>query len=269
MLRRVGLLGWPVAHSRSPVIFGHWFERYGIKGRYELLPVQPEALNAFFAKFDEMGFAGLNVTVPHKISAAAHVDLDPVGARLGSINTIWREDGRLRGTSSDGAGFVASLDEQAPQWREARTALILGAGGASIAVADALTAAGLDLTIANRRAQRAELLAEKVGALTIPWETVPRHLERFDLLVNTTSLGMEGHQPLNLDLAPLPAHAVVVDIVYNPLRTPLLEEAAARGLATVDGLGMLIHQATVGFEKWFGRKPEVDAELRAKVLATL
>ena len=269
MTRRVGLLGWPVAHSRSPTIFAHWFERYGIDARYELLPVQPEALKAFFRQFDEMGFDGLNVTVPHKISAAAFVDLDPVGRRLGSINTVWREDGRLRATSSDGAGFIASLDEQAPAWRSAENALVLGAGGASIAVCDALITAGLDVAVANRRAQRAELLVGRVGGHAVPWESVPGLLPRADLLVNTTSLGMEGNQRLDIDLAPLPAHAVVADIVYNPLHTPLLQEAAARGLATVDGLGMLIHQATVGFEKWFGHRPEVDAALREKVLATL
>ena len=269
MTRRVGLLGWPVAHSRSPVIFGHWFERYGIDARYELLPVQPEALKAFFRQFEDMGILGLNVTVPHKIAAAQFVDLDPVGQRLGSINTIWRQDGRLHATSSDGAGFIASLDEQAPQWRSAKTALVLGAGGASIAVVDALDAAGVAVAVANRRPQRAELLVSRIGGQAVAWESVPQMLPRTELLVNTTSLGMEGSQPLDLDLSPLPEGAVVADIVYNPLQTPLLKRAAARGLATVDGLGMLIHQATVGFEKWFGHKPEVDAALRQKVMATL
>lgn len=270
MDRRVGLIGWPVAHSRSPVIFGHWFERYGIKGRYELLPVEPEQLNRFFAEFKAMGLVGCNITVPHKIAAAKHVTLDPVGKRLGSINTVWTaEDGTLHGTSSDGTGFIASLDEQAPQWRKSRHALVLGAGGAAIAVTDALTDAGIPLTIANRKAQRAQGLAHHMGASALAWEDVPANLDRVDLLVNTTSLGMAGSPPLDLDLGPLPPSCVVVDIVYNPLRTPLLEDARARGLATVDGLGMLLHQATVGFEKWFGQLPEVDEALRQKVLATL
>ncbi|WP_226573719.1 shikimate dehydrogenase [Acuticoccus sediminis] len=269
MTRRVGLLGWPVAHSRSPVIFAHWFQRYGINARYELLPVQDHGLKQFFADFDSMGFVGLNVTVPHKISAAQFVDLDPVGQRLGSINTIWREDGKLRATSSDGAGFIASLDEQAPSWRSAKTALVIGAGGAAIAVTDALATAGVSIRIANRRAQRAETLAARVGGEAVLWSAIPRELPHVDLLVNTTSLGMEGSSPLEIDLSPLPAHAVVSDIVYNPLNTPLLKQAEARGLATVDGLGMLLHQATVGFEKWFGQTPEVDEALRSKVIATL
>ncbi|WP_075220613.1 shikimate dehydrogenase [Acuticoccus yangtzensis] len=269
MVTRVGLVGFPVAHSRSPMIFGHWFERYDIKARYELLPVHPAELDRFFAEFGTMGLTGVNVTVPHKIAAAGHVRLDPVGARLNSINTVWMEDGALAGTSSDGAGFIASLDEQAPDWRSAKRGLVLGAGGASVAVCDALIDAGLDLVIVNRRQQRAELLAAKVGARAMAWDDIPALLGEADLLVNTTSLGMDGHEPLKVDLAPLPAGAVVADIVYNPLRTPLLEAAAARGLTTVDGLGMLIHQATVGFEKWFGFRPEVDAALRAKVVATL
>lgn len=265
---RVGVIGWPVAHSRSPVIFAHWFERYGIDATYERLPVPPDGIDAFFAALPDSDLTGVNVTAPHKIAAARSVALDGVGERLGSVNTVWR-DGELRGTSSDGAGFLASLDDQAPGWREARRATILGAGGAAIAVADALATAGLSVAIANRTPARAEALAAAVGGVAIAWATLPDRLGETDLLVNATSLGMAGAEPLDLDIARLPERASVADIVYDPLRTPLLSQASARGLATVDGLGMLLHQATVGFEKWFGLRPEVDDALRAKVAATL
>ena len=269
MTRRVGLIGWPIRHSRSPVIFAHWFERYGIDGTYDLIPVPPEEVDRFFAELPGTDLAGVNVTVPHKIAAAGHVTLDPVGRRLGAINTVWRDGDGLTGTSSDGAGFVASLDATAPQWREAGTALVLGAGGAAIAVADALADAGLDVTIANRTEAKAAALAAQVRGTAIGWDALADHLPACGLLVNTTSLGMAGQEPLAVDLAPLPRTAVVADIVYNPLETALLRAARERGLATVDGLGMLLHQATVGFARWFGVSPEVDAALRDRVVATL
>ena len=265
----VGVVGYPVAHSRSPQIFAHWFDRYGISARYGIVPVSPEDADAFFSALPAH-LAGVNVTVPHKETAARHVALEGAGARLGVVNTLWRDGDTVRGTSSDGAGFLASLDAGAPAWRDGEGAcVILGAGGAAIAIADALVAAGRTVILANRTLARAEAVAADVGATAIAMADLPDALAGAGLLVNATSLGMVGSSALDIDLAPLPPAAVVTDIVYNPLVTPLLADAATRGHATVDGLGMLLHQATVGFEKWFGILPEVDAELRAKVVATL
>jgi shikimate dehydrogenase len=266
---RVGVVGWPVKHSRSPVIFGHWFDRHGIDAVYETVPVEPERAEAFFAGLAASDLRGVNVTMPHKTVAARHVRLDRAGERLGAVNTIWREGDGLAGTSSDGTGFVLSLDDQAPDWRGGSRALVLGAGGAAVAVVDALIAEGLAVTVANRTAGKAAALAARTGAGTAPWEALGQAMAEADLLVNATSLGMSGSAPLKADLSSLPRHATVADLVYNPLETPLLADARARGLAAVDGLGMLLFQAVVGFERWFGTTPVVDAELRAKVAATL
>lgn len=265
----VGVVGYPIAQTRSPHIFEHWFDRYGIDARYETIPVEPEIADAFFAGLPQR-YAGVNVTVPHKETAARHVLVEGAGARLGVVNTLWRDGEVVRGTSSDGAGFLASLDAGAPQWRDGEgPAVILGAGGAAIAIADALHAEGRDVVLLNRTAERAETAARRVGVRAAPMADLADVLAGAGLLVNATSLGMTGKPVLDLDLSPLPARTVVTDIVYNPLVTPLLAAAAMRGHATVDGLGMLLHQATVGFEKWFGLRPEVDAALRHKVAATL
>lgn len=268
-MKRVGLAGWPVKHSRSPLIHGHWIEAHGIAARYDLLPVPPEDAAAFFADLDGAGLAGLNVTVPHKLAAARAVRVDEIGARLGSTNLLWRAADGWHGTSSDGLGFTRSLDADAPRWRDAGTALVVGAGGAAIAAADALAAAGLAVVVANRSADRAEALARQIGGRAVAWDEVPAALHGIGLLVNATTLGMDGNPALPLDLAPLPAGAIVTDLVYNPLETPLLAAARARGLAAVDGLGMLLHQASEAFERWFGVRPAVTPELRAKVVATL
>lgn len=266
---RVGVVGWPVAHSRSPAIFGHWFDRYGIDAVYEKIPVPPEEVDGFFAALPD-DLVGVNVTIPHKIAAARHAECHDAAARLGVANTVWREDGRLHATSSDGIGFLASLDQAAPRWQEGHgIALVLGAGGAAIAVADALVARGRTVVVANRTLAKAEVVARIVGAVAAPWQVVPEALSAATLLVNATSLGMAGEPPLEVDLAPLAHTATVADIVYTPLETGLLASARARGLAAVDGLGMLLHQATVGFEKWFGVRPVVDDALRRAVLATL
>lgn len=266
---KVGVVGFPVAHSRSPVIFQHWFERYGIDAAYERIPLAPEDADAFFAALPEE-WAGVNVTVPHKETAARHVVCDAAAQALGTVNTLWREGARVMGTSSDGAGFVASLDQAAPSWRDGTPdALVLGAGGAALGIVDALQRAGARVRVANRTAARAETLAERTGAGVVAWADRASALSGVSLLVNATSLGMEGNAPLEVDLAALCAGAVVADIVYSPLETRLLADARARGLVGVDGLGMLLHQATVGFEKWFGLVPEVDAALRDKVVATL
>jgi len=266
---RVGVVGWPVNHSRSPAIFGHWFDVHGIDARYEPIPVAPEAGEPFFAELAASDLRGVNVTMPHKTVAARHVRLDPAGARLGAVNTIWREEDGLAGTSSDGSGFVASLDDQAPDWRRDGAVLLLGAGGAAVAVADALVAEGALVTVTNRTAERADALAARVGARTAPWEALPDAMAGADLFVNATALGMTGADRLAVDLAALKPSAVVADLVYNPLETELLAAARVRGLTTVDGLGMLLFQAVVGFERWFGVRPQVDEALRRKVAATL
>lgn len=266
---KVGVVGWPIAHSRSPVIFAHWFEAHGINARYELIPVAPEEADRFFEELPAE-WQGVNVTVPHKATAARHVVAEGAGARLDVVNTVWRDGETVRGTSSDGFGFVASLDGAAPQWRDGEgTALILGAGGAAVAIADALAAEGRAVVIANRTEAKAEALATMVGGTAVPVEHLGDAMAGAGLFVNTTSQGMKGADALHVDLGPLPAHAVVADIVYNPLETPLLAAARARGLHGVDGLGMLLHQATEGFFRWFGVRPVVDEALRCKVLATL
>lgn len=266
---KVGVAGWPVGHSRSPHIFQHWFDRYGVEARYEIVPVQPEEADAFFADLPAE-WAGLNVTVPHKATAARHVVTEGAGARLGVVNTLWRDGDIVRGTSSDGAGFLASLDADAPNWRDGTPrAVILGAGGAAVALADALHAAGREVVLCNRTLARAEAVAAATGTAVVAMEDLADALSGAGLLVNATSLGMVGSPPLDIDLSPLPTEAVVSDIVYNPLVTGLLASAKERGNPTVDGLGMLLHQATVGFEKWFGIVPEVDASLRAKIVGTL
>ncbi|WMS44279.1 shikimate dehydrogenase [Acuticoccus sp. MNP-M23] len=266
---RVGVAGWPVKHTRSPAIFAHWFERYGVDARYELIPVAPEDADSFFAELPAE-WAGVNVTVPHKRTAAAHIKLEGAGARLGVANTLWRADGVVCGTSSDGPGFVASLDAAAPAWRDSNApALILGAGGAALAIADALRATGCAVTVANRTLAKAESIAASTGAAAIPLTDLADAMAGCGVFINATTRGMAGIDPLDIDLSPLPASAVVADIVYNPLETALLAAARSRGLVAVDGLGMLLHQATLGFERWFGIKPEVDAALRAKVVATL
>ena len=264
---RVGVVGWPVAHSRSPAIFAHWFERYAIDASYELIPVRPEAADDFFAALPAE-FRGVNVTLPHKKTAAAHVALTGAGARLGVVNTLWRDGETVRGTSSDGAGFLASLDAAAPEWQRG-DALVLGAGGAAVAVVDALRARGVDVLVANRTHDKAVALAASLGAKAIAWERLGEALGEVRLLVNATSLGMDGMPALDLDLGAMPYGSTVADIVYTPLLTPLLAAAEARGLVAVDGLGMLLHQATVGFERWFGIAPEVDEALHRAVSATL
>ncbi|MEM9222757.1 MAG: shikimate dehydrogenase [Pseudomonadota bacterium] len=267
-MRKVGVVGWPVTQSRSPVIFGHWFERYGVEGRYELIPVRPEDADDFFQNLPAE-WTGVNVTIPHKEAAARHVQCHGPALTLGVANTLWRQGGAVHGTSSDGHGFVASLKADAPAWDPSMLNLVVGAGGASAAIVAALKSFG-EVMVVNRTTSRAEALAEKIGGVQwASWDALGDVLGKAGLLVNATSLGMTGTAPLELDVSRLPKNAVVADIVYNPLETPLLAAARAQNLFTVDGLGMLLHQATVGFERWFGIAPDVDAELRAKVVATL
>ncbi len=267
-----GVMGWPVDHSLSPRLHGFWLEHYRIDGAYLPLPVAPEGFERALRGLADAGFRGVNLTLPHKQAglAACH-DVEPLAERIGAVNTVVFEDGRLEGRNTDAFGFLENLRQGAPAWDAAAgPALVLGAGGAARAVAAALLDAGApEVRLSNRTAARAEALARALGARVVPvaWEGRAEALDGLALLVNTTSLGMAGQPALDLDLDPLPAAALVTDIVYTPLETPLLARARARANPAVDGLGMLLHQARPGFEAWFGVAPEVTAELRAFVLA--
>jgi shikimate dehydrogenase len=271
MTIRAGVIGWPVGHSLSPKLHGFWLKAYGIDGSYEAIPVEPENLERGLRGLAERGYAGVNVTVPHKEAALALCDETDAAARaIGAANTLVFSDGRIHGGNSDAFGFLENLRQNSPGWRaDAGPAVVLGAGGAARAVVWALLDEGVPgLRLVNRTLGRAEALAEAFGDRVSPlsWEDAGAALAGAALLVNTTSLGMEGQPPLALELAALPEAALVTDIVYAPLETPLLALARARGNPTVDGLGMLLHQARPGFEAWFGVAPEVTPELRAAVL---
>ncbi|WP_336801222.1 shikimate dehydrogenase [Kaistia sp. MMO-174] len=268
------VIGWPVKHSRSPIIHRHWLSELGLAGDYVRHPVEPEQAAAFFAGFATGPFVGCNVTVPHKEVAFAAVDhADAVATALGAVNTVWLEDGRLMGSNTDAEGFIANLDHGAPGFdANPGAAIVLGAGGAARAVIWALQARGFaPIHVINRTRDRAGALAERFGSDIHPagWEDLPALLPQASLLVNTTSLGMEGQPPLVIDLAAARDDLLVTDIVYIPLETPLLKVARSRGLKTVDGLGMLLHQAVPGFERWFGRRPVVTPELRRLILADM
>ncbi len=270
--RLAGVVGWPVGHSLSPRLHGFWLDHHGIDGAYLPLAVAPQHFEAALRGLGDVGFRGVNVTIPHKQAALALCDeAAPLATRIGAVNTLVFEDGRLKGSNTDAFGFLENLRQGVPAWDPAAgPALILGAGGAARAVAVALLDAGApELRLANRTAARAEALAEELGGqvTAVPWEARGAALRDLALLANTTSLGMTGQPPLDLDLDPLPTGAVVTDIVYAPLETDLLARARARGNPAVDGLGMLLHQARPGFEAWFGVAPEVTAELRSFVLA--
>ena len=265
-MRIAAVIGDPIGHSRSPKLHRHWLHRYGIDGAYVPLRVAPADLEATLRLMVGQGWAGCNVTIPHKEAALALADTATERARrIGAANTLVFEGGRIRADNTDGIGFVANLTAGA-RWDATRPALVLGAGGAARGVVDALLDAGVpELRIANRTVAKAQALAAAFpGAVALDW---PGDMADVGLLVNTTSLGMIGQPPLNLDLTPLPRDAVVTDIVYAPLETPLLAAARARGNQAVDGLGMLLHQAVPGFATWFGTVPEVDDALRAAVLA--
>ncbi len=269
---RAFLIGHPVAHSRSPMLHGYWLKRYGLDGAYELVDVEPGKVDAFFARLRDEGWAGGNVTVPHKVAVMPFLNRVEAAARaVGAVNTIWREGETLVGGNTDVAGFIDNLDELAPGWDDsAQNAVIIGAGGAARAIVYALKQRRLRVALANRTIDKAEEIATDLGGVTAHGlEALPDLLGEADLLVNTTSLGMLGKPPLELDIAPLKKGAVVYDIVYVPLETPLLRQAKAGGHRTVDGLGMLLHQAAPGFQRWFGQRPEVTTELRALLEADI
>lgn len=261
------VIGHPVAHSRSPMLHNYWLRELGIAGSYEKIDVPPEALGAFFASFERNGFVGGNITVPHKAEAAKYVARRDEAARaIGAINTVWFENGQLVGANTDAYGFIANLDERAPGWDVASgRAVILGAGGAARAAIYGLRSRNMTVTLVNRTAQHVEALASYFGngvSVGDPSD-LGSLLGSADLLVNTTSLGMSGKPPLEISLDPLKRTAVVYDVVYVPLETRLLRDAATRGHRIVDGLGMLLHQAVMGFSKWFGKTPKITQELRA------
>lgn len=268
------VIGWPVQHSRSPLIHRHWLARYGIAGDYVRHAVAAEDVGAFFAGLAEGPYVGCNVTVPHKEAAFAAVDAaDAVASALGAVNTIWLDQGRRIGGNTDAFGFLANLDQRAPGFADGGgPALVLGAGGAARAVLYALKSRGFGpIHVVNRSRARADALAERFGSplVVASWSELPLLLAEARLLVNTTSLGMQGEPPLDIDLRPARDDLLVTDIVYVPLETPLLAAARARGLPVVDGLGMLLHQAAPGFERWFGVRPVVTPELRQLVLADM
>jgi shikimate dehydrogenase len=272
MTRAACLIGWPAAHSRSPVIHKYWLTSFGIDGDYRIEAVKPEDFASFVARLGERGYVGANVTLPHKEQALKIADADARGRAVGAANTLWFDGGTLRATNTDVEGFIASLDASADGWDKTDEALVLGAGGAARAVVFGLIERGIKtIHLANRTLPRAEELARQFGASVKPatWDRVAALLPRAGLLVNTTSLGMKDQPPLEIDLDLLPAGATVSDAVYIPLETPLLKAARARGLATGDGLGMLLHQAVRGFSLWFGQRPAVTPELRALVEADL
>lgn len=275
-----GVIGWPVAHSLSPRLHGYWLTHHGVDGAYLPLPVMPDRLPDAIKGLRALGFRGANVTIPFKEAVIPLIDaLTPVARQIGAVNTLIVDaDGKITGTNTDASGFLDNLRDGAPQWDANRPAAVLGAGGAARAVCAALLGAGVpEVRLFNRTFDKAETLAAhfrphfKAAIRPLPlspkvWEG---SLADVGVVVNTTSLGMTGHPPIELDLGVVPHDAVVADIVYNPLRTPFLAAAEARGLATVDGLGMLLFQARAGFHHWFGEMPEVTAELRAFVLEAM
>ena len=270
--RAACLIGWPAAHSRSPVIHHYWLRTLGIEGGYNIEAVPPEGFAEFVLHLSTHGFVGANVTIPHKEHALALTTPDARARAAGAANTLWYEDGVLRSTNTDIEGFIDNLDASAPGWDAAEDALVLGAGGSARGVVFGLFERGIKrVYLANRTMDRAQALVDQFGAGVHPvaWDAIGDLLPRAGLLVNTTSLGMQGQPPLEVDAGLLPSHAVVADLVYVPLQTPLLAAARARGLKTADGLGMLLYQAVRGFELWFGQRPAVTPELRAVVEADL
>jgi len=276
LLTKAFVTGFPVKHSRSPLIHGHWLKQFGITGSYEAVEVAQADFPAFIAhlKDGSSGFAGGNVTIPHKETAFALADEpDELASELGAANTLYLRDGRLKATNTDGHGFLNNLDDRAPGWDTAKnTAVILGAGGASRAIIQALRDRGFGAVhVLNRTEARGQELADRFGPRVHagPMNALAERLAGADLFVNTTSLGMDDSDAFDIDFTDMRSGALVTDIVYVPLITPILGQAKAQGMRVADGLGMLLHQAVPGFEKWFGKRPEVTPELRALIISDM
>ena len=270
---RAAVIGNPISHSLSPKLHSYWLNRYGIEGEYTALKVTEDALETTLRELPGKGFIGANVTIPHKVSVMQFADqLTDRATLIGAANTlIFKEDGRIFADNTDGYGFMANLRQGAPEWDpKAGPAAIFGAGGAARAIIVALADAGVpEIIIANRTRAKAEALRADFGArvTVVDWVQADKMLEDANTVINTTSLGMTGAHEFKVSLDAMSSKAVVTDIVYNPLQTPFLKAAAEKGCTTVDGLGMLLHQGVPGFERWFGRRPEVDDATRAAVLA--
>lgn len=265
------VIGAPVAHSRSPALFSHWFDTYGIAGHYVPIHVEQSDLAAVLQTLPKLGFVGCNVTIPHKEAVLELADTITDRARqIGAANTLTFRDGQIEADNTDGLGFIANLHHNAPDWDPtAGPAVVLGAGGAARAILSALISENVpEILIANRTRSRADQLAKEFGATVkvIDWADATRVLNQVKTVINSTSLGMTGKAPLTLSLDGLHAGQLVTDIVYTPLKTDLLKAAKAKGCQTVDGLGMLLHQAVPGFARWFGQAPEVTESTRKAVL---
>lgn len=280
LTKKAFVVGYPIKHSRSPLIHGYWLEKLGLQGSYEAIPVEPDRFDRFMQglRNGESGYVGGNVTIPHKESAYGLADRpDHLAQELGAANTLWVEDGNIHATNTDGRGFTANLDQRHPGWDrgtegESRRAVILGAGGAARAVIQAVRDRGFDeLHVVNRTLSRAKEMRDRFGSRVFPhsMDALAEVMQTASLFINTTSLGMDGQPVPTIDFSALAEGAVVTDIVYVPLVTPILQQARDQGRTIVDGLGMLLHQAAPGFEKWFGKRPEVDENLRALIVADM
>jgi len=269
-----GVMGWPVAHSRSPVIHNHWIRQYGLNGTYGLFPVEPQNIDDAIRGLKALGLAGCNITIPHKVEAMKRMDwVDPLARRMGAINTIVvQADGALHGYNNDGFGFIQSLRDDKPDWRaDAGPITVLGAGGAARAIVLSLIDEGAsEIRLINRTRVKADALAQEFGQVVTAYDWSERHdaLAGCALLINTTNQGMHGQPDLDLQLDQLPTSALVADAIYIPLETALLAQARQRGNTSVNGLGMLLNQARPAFKAWFGVMPEITPELRQAIIAT-
>jgi shikimate dehydrogenase len=269
-----GVMGWPVAHSRSPVIHNHWIRQYGLNGTYGLFPVEPQNIDDAIRGLKALGLAGCNITIPHKVEAMKRMDwVDPLAQRMGAINTIVvQADGALHGYNNDGFGFIQSLRDDKPDWRaDAGPITVLGAGGAARAIVLSLIDEGAsEIRLINRTRAKADALAQEFGQVVTAYDWSERHdaLAGCALLINTTNQGMHGQADLDLQLDQLPTSALLADAIYIPLETALLAQARQRGNTTVNGLGMLLNQARPAFKAWFGVMPEITPALRQAIIAT-
>ncbi len=269
--KKACVVGWPISHSRSPLIHNHWLQKYGIEGEYTKLALEPENFHQLIEKLKTGEISGANITVPHKEQAFALADHKHESAKaVSAANTLWLEGGKVHAANTDTYGYMTHLETTAPDWnKEDAPVVVIGAGGAARAIIYGLLEANIsEVRVLNRTIERAEQIAKEFGerVKVYEWTNSEQGLSACKLLVNTTTLGMTGSAQLEIDLSPLSSDATVSDIVYSPLKTSLLAQAENKNFKTVDGLGMLLHQAVPGFEIWFGKRPEVTDELRNIIL---